>query len=141
MEDWKIKNSVLWLFIALTMVANTMLYFLLPGVIDKIRADEVLGFNLLQVPGILMIIAITYFWAPLVMAVLSVTLKDKANRWVNVILGIFYVGFMVFEVALAIMPAPYPYYARWPYATLMDISAAVAAILIVWYAWKSKQKA
>jgi len=142
MEDWKIKISVLWLFIAVTMVANTMLYFLLPGVIDKIRAGEVLGFNMLQVgPEILLIIAITYFWVPLVMAVLSLTLKDKANRWANVILGIFYVGFILLEFILTITTVTYPYGARWPYVILMDTSMFVAATLIVRYAWKSKLKA
>jgi cytochrome bd-type quinol oxidase subunit 2 len=124
------------------MVANTMLYFLLPGVIDKIRAGEVLGFNMLQVgTEILLLIAITYFWVPLVMAVLSLTLKDKANRWANVILGIFYVGFILFEFAITITTTMYPYGARWPYIILMDTSMVVAATLIVWYAWKSKQKA
>jgi len=142
LEDWKIKISVLWLFIAVTMVANTMLYFLVPGVIDKIRAGEVLGFNFLQVGHeILLIIAITYFWIPLVMAVLSLTLKDKANRWVNVILGIFYVGFILFEFIITTTTVTYPYGARWPYVILMDTSAFVAATLIVRYAWKSKQKA
>jgi hypothetical protein len=141
-EDWKIRNSVLWLFIAVTMVANTMLYFLLPGVVDKIRAGEVLGFNMLQVgTEILLIIAFTYFWVPLVMAVLSLTLKDKANRWANVILGIFYVGFILFEFIITITTVAYPYGARWPFVVLMDSSMVVAAVLIVWYACRSKQKA
>ena len=142
MEDWKIKVSVLWLFIAVTRVANMMLYFLIPGVIDKIRSGEVLGFNMLQVgTEILLIMAITYFWVPLVMAVLSLTLKDKANHWVNVILGIFYVGVILFELTVTITTVVEPYVTRRPFLALMDIPALVAPVLIVWYAWKSKRKA
>ena len=133
MEDWKLKNSVLWLFLAVTMVANTMLYFLVPGVIDEIRAGEIVGMPAGH--GLLLFMAITYFWVPLVMAVLSLTLKYKANRWANVILGIFYVGFILFELTMNVTTVAYPY------VMLMDISAVVAAALIVRYAWKSKQKA
>jgi len=115
------------------MVANTMLYFLVPGVIDEIRAGEIVGMPAGH--GLLLFMAITYFWVPLVMAVLSLTLMDKANRWVNVILGIFYVGFILFELTMNITTVAYPY------VMLMDISAVVAAALIVRYAWKSKQQA
>jgi len=82
----------------------------------------------------LLTMAITYFWVPLVMAVLSLTLKDKTNRWANVILGIFYVGFILFELTMNITTVAYPY------VMLMDTSAIVVAVLIIWYAWKSKQK-
>ena len=130
MDDWKIKISVLWLFIAVIMVANTMLYFLVPGVIDKIRVGEIVGMQAGH--ELLLIMAITYFWVPLVIAVLSLTLKDKTNRWANVILGIFYVGFILLELTMNITTVAYPY------VILLDISAVVAAALIARYAWKSK---
>ena len=110
------------------MSANTMLYFIVPGVIDEIRAGEIVG---MQVgPELLLVMAITYYWVPLVMAVLSLTLKDKANRWANIILGIFYAGFILFELIMNITTVAYPY------VILMDISAIVAAALIAWYAYK-----
>ena len=140
MEDWKIKVSVLWLFIAVTRVANMMLYFLIPGVIDKIRAGEVLGYSHVGLE-ILMMIAILYFWVPLGATGLSLTLKDKANHWVNVILGIFYVGVILFELTVTITTVVEPYVTRRPFLALMDIPALVAPVLIVWYAWKSKRKA
>ena len=43
MEDVKIKLAMLWLFVAVAMSANTILYFVVPGVIDEIRAGEVVG--------------------------------------------------------------------------------------------------
>jgi hypothetical protein len=69
------------------------------------------------------------------MAVLSLTLKDKANRWANIILGIFYAGFILFELIMNVRTVAYPY------VILMDISAVVVAALIARYAWKwSKQE-
>ena len=128
----KIKFAVLWLFVAVTMSSNTVLYFIVPGVIDEIRAGEVVGMQ--AGPELLLVMAITYFWVPLVMAVLSLTLKDKVNRWANITLGIFYAGFILFELTMNITTVAYPY------VILMDISAIVVAALIAWYAWKwSKQ--
>jgi hypothetical protein len=129
----KTKLAVLWLFVAVTMSANTILYFIVPGVIDEIRAGEVVGMQ--AGPELLLIMAMTYYWVPLVMAVLSLTLKDKVNRWANIILGIFYAGFILFELIMNITTVAYPY------VILMDISAIVVAALIAWYAWKwSKQE-
>lgn len=124
----KIKLAVLWLFVAVAMSANTILYFVVPGVIDEIRAGEIVGMQAGH--GLILVMAITYYWVPLVMAVLSLTLKDKANHWANIILGIFYAGFILFELAMNVTTVAYPY------VMLMDTSAVVAAALIVWYAWK-----
>ena len=124
----KTKLAVLWLFVAVTMSANTILYFIVPGVIDEIRAGEVVGMQ--AGPELLLVMAIMYYWGPLVMAVLSLTLKDKANRWANIILGIFYAGFILFELIMNIRTVAYPH------VILMDISAIVVAALIAWYAWK-----
>jgi uncharacterized membrane protein len=74
--------------------------------------------------------AILYFWIPLVMAVLSLTLKDKTNRWANIILGIVYIGFVLVELVSNILTAAYPY------AILMSTSALLVAALITWYAFK-----
>jgi len=57
-------------------------------------------------------------------------LKDKTNRWANIILGMFYAGFILIELISNIITVAYPY------VILMDISAVVAAALIAWYAWK-----
>jgi len=74
--------------------------------------------------------AITYYWVPLVMFVLSLTLKDKANHWANIILEIVYAGFILFDLIMNITTVAYPY------VILMDTSAIVVAALIAWYAWR-----
>ena len=130
MEDLKIKLAVFWLFIAVTMSANTILYFVVPGVIDEIRAGEIVG---MQAGAELILgMAVVYYWVPLVMAVLSLTLKDKANRLANIILGAFYAVFILFELTMNVTTVAYPY------AILMDVSVFAVAALIVWFAWKWK---
>jgi hypothetical protein len=130
LEDWKIKIAMLWLVSSVGALATMILEFYEPSVIDQIRSGEKGGMKI--GPEYLSLLAIIYL-VPLVMAFLSLTLKEKANRWVNIILGISYtviaiiisVGQLANLSALAILPA----------------SDAVFTALIVWYAWKSKQKA
>ena len=130
MEDFKIRLVVFWLFIAVAMSANTILYLIVPGVIDEIRAGEIVG---MQAGAELILgMAIAYFWVPLVMAVLSLTLKDKANRWANIILGAFYAVFVLFELIMNVTTVAYPY------TILMDGSVIAVAALILWNALKWK---
>ena len=130
LENLKIKLAVFWLFIAVTMSTNTILYFVVPGVMDDIRAGKIVG---MQAGAELILgMAIVYFWVPLVLAVLSLNLKDKANRWANIILGAFYAVFILFELTMNVTTVVYPY------AILMDVSVFAVAALIVWFAWKWK---
>ena len=130
MEDYKIRLAVFWLFIAVTMSANTILYLIVPGVIDEIRAGEIVGMQ--AGAGLILGMAIVYYWLPLIMAVLTLTLRDKANRWVNIIIGTFYAVFILFELTMIVTTVAYPY------AILMDVSVFAVAALIVWHAWKWK---
>ena len=124
------KLAVFWLFIAVAMSANTILYFVVPGVIDEIRAGEIVG---MQAGAELILgMAVVYYWVPLVLAVLSLTLKDKANRLANIILGAFYAVFILFELTMNVTTVAYPY------AILMHGSVFAVAAMIVWFAWKWK---
>jgi uncharacterized membrane protein HdeD (DUF308 family) len=86
-------------------------------------------------PEVLLVFAIV-FLIPLVLAFLSLTLKDSINRWVNITSGIV--------LAVFGLIGPVEYLAKQSvysaYVTLSGIVLFVASALIVWYAWKSKQK-
>ena len=130
MENLALKTrlAVLWLFVAVTMSANTLLYLLVPGVLDEIRAGTVVGMQ--AGSALLLTMAVMYYWVPLVMAVLSLTLKDRVNRWASIILGVFYAVFILFELFMNVTTVAYPY------VILMDTSAIIVAVLIAYYAWK-----
>jgi len=63
---------------------------------------------------------------PAVMVFLSVTLKPKVNRWVNIILGVLYtvvnIGNLIGET--------------WAYYIFFGVVEIAFIALIVWYAWK-----
>jgi len=135
MEDWKIKIAVLWLIYGGASFASFILGIFEPDVLQQfLTTGEVEGMTI--GPEILLIDAI-FLLVPLVMAFLSLTLKDSTNRWANIIVGI------VFAVLGLVSPIGYlaKQSAYVAYVTLIGIVGFVAAAMIVWFAWKSKQKA
>jgi hypothetical protein len=128
LNDLRIKLAACWFFIAGAMLANTLLYFVVPGVIDEIRAGVMVGMQ--TGPELILGMAIVYFGISLVMATISLTIKDKVNRLVNLILGGFYSVFVSVELTMNVSTVAYPY------AILMDVSMIAVAALIAWTAWK-----
>ena len=124
----KTKLAIFWLSVAVANSAIVTIAFMAPGVIDDIRAGQVLGAQIS--PDLLLLIAVTYFWIPLIMAVLSITLKNSINRWVNIIAGALYIVFVLNEFVSNIMIVAYYY------GVLMHVSELVVLALIAWHAWK-----
>jgi len=124
---------VLWLIYGGASLASAILGIFEQGMIEQIIAGEVEGMQL--IPELLLVFAITLL-VPLIMAFLSLTLKDSTNRWANIIVGIVFAG-------LGLL-GPIDYLARQSayiaYVTVIGIVGFVAAALIVWYAWKSKKE-
>jgi hypothetical protein len=134
LEDGKIKISVLWLFYAVAFLIVMSLGSLEPGVLQQfLDTGEIGGMKI--GPELLLLFAILML-VPLVMAFLSLTLKNSINRWVNIIVALV---FTVFQLVALIETSTLP--SVYTYAVLMELSKVVAPALIVWYAWKSKQKA
>jgi len=132
MEDWKIKIAVLWLIAEVASLASGLLGIFEPDLLAQfVLTGEIEGMKV--GPELLLFLAIL-FLVPLVMAFLSLTLKDSMNRWANIIVGIvWFVG--------GLIDLPKFLEKLYAYAILMWLASGVAIVLIVWYAWKSKQKA
>jgi len=86
----KTRLSVLWIFMAVAMSAHSVLAFM-----EKEMVEQMWGMEMGA--GMMLFMAI-FWWVPLVMAVLSVTLKDSANRWANMILGIVFTVLNIFHL-------------------------------------------
>ena len=125
MEDWKIKTAVLWSVFEFCVITTSL-------VLKSIPMETVAE----TTPGEILAIAISLLIPP-IMAFLSLTLKDSINRWANIITG------AVFAILVLADPIMYltEQSAYSAYVTLIGIVEFVAAALIVWFAWKSKQKA
>ena len=121
----KIKLSALWVAAMFCYLYADVKAFYMPGFIGGIIAGEVAGFQITQAfllgSAIIMVI-------PAVMVFLSLTLKAKANRRANIILGIVYTGVILITL---LMPG-----AGWAYYYVFAIVEVVLTLLIVWYALK-----
>jgi hypothetical protein len=124
MEVLKVKLSALW---AARMLSG------LQGDSTRLHDPEALkeliaGTSAVRVTNELLLIMSFLFAIPILMSFLSLTLKDKANRWANRSIGTFFVLFdLVFLVLLA-----------WPfsYETVWSVMYLVFTALVAWYAWK-----
>jgi len=111
----KTKLSVLWLFTEVAFVD----FSILAGM--ELGAKQA-GPEELLLSAIILLV-------PLVMAFLSLTLKDSTNRWANIIVGIVFASFMLIASGISLAQ-------RVTYSILMILSGLVATVLIVWYAYK-----
>ena len=130
MADLKIKLAVLWLFWILAFLVHMFLGLFEKGVIELIIAGEFSGIQITS--GSMLFFAI-FMLVPLAMAPISLILKDKVNRWANVVVGIVYTGLCVFD---SIGTAVSDISALSAYNILIYLAEIVASALIVWYAWK-----
>ena len=125
----KIKLSALWATVMFCYLYADVLGFYLPGIIEELIAGEVAGMQITQELllgfGILMVI-------PAVMVFLSLTLKYKANRWANIILGIVYTGVILITQLTTTVGALVAHF------VFFGIVEVVLTALIVWYAYKWK---
>ncbi|TRO52162.1 hypothetical protein E2P63_03985 [Candidatus Bathyarchaeota archaeon] len=124
LEDWKIKIAVLWIVLECGMFAVPLVEQHIPGYMDEVIPQTT--------PEAMILIAIIAMVVP-TMAFLSLTLKDSINRWLNILVSIFFIVTM----PISIIDFPTDYL---PSIIIIAIVEVVALVLIIWYAWKSKQK-
>jgi hypothetical protein len=119
----KIRLSILWIFIAVAGYRCTSFWD--EGIIDRIISGELSEY---MTAGMLLFVAV--FWLiPFLMAFLTVTLKDKPNRWGNIIIGIVFVILNIYHfIEHAMEPTAH--------SLIIVGGTVIAALLIVWYAWK-----
>ena len=124
---WKVRIAALWIICAVGFSAYMFLRIMEPGIIEGIISGQ---FGRSQISeGFLLYLAIFWF-IPWIMAFLSLTLKDSANRWTNFVLGILFVIFLIIGLIEQTTGGKSA-------AILVDyFLGIVAAALIAWYAWK-----
>ena len=119
----KMKLAALWVAMMLLYIYADILSLFRPGQIDEMIKGLMGPFPVTQrsllVASILMII-------PAVMVFLSLTLKPKIDRWVNITLGVIYT---VVNISNLIAET-------WAYYLFFGVIEIVITLLIVCYAWK-----
>ena len=123
----KIKLSALWVTLMFFYLYADVLSFYQPGFIEDIITGEVVG---IQINKLFLLGAAILLSIPSVMVFLSLTLKAKANRRANIILGIFHAGVLLTTMFI---PVEIETYAHHIFYLIVE---AVFIVLIVRYAWK-----
>jgi hypothetical protein len=119
----KLKLSALWVALMLIYIYADILSLFKVGAIEKMVEGFMGPFPVTQ--GSLLSASILMM-IPAVMVFLSLTLKSKVNRWVNIIIGLLYtfvsIGNLIGET--------------WAFYIFFGIVEIVLTILIVGFAWK-----
>jgi ABC-type antimicrobial peptide transport system permease subunit len=80
---WKLRITVLWIFVAVCQTAAMALLMFEPGVIRDMMAGKMLGADI-HSAGVQISTAL-YWLAPMALAYLTLVLKDTANRRTNAV--------------------------------------------------------
>ena len=121
----KIKLAALWVAVMFIYIYADIKTFFQTGFIEQLIAGEVEGVSITQA---FLFSAALLMSIPSVMIFLSMTLKPKLNRLVNIIVSIPHI---VLIIALQFMFADH--YAYYAYYNILEV---IFHLLIVWYAWK-----
>jgi hypothetical protein len=123
---YKVRISVLWLLEALCYVAYLEFVMASPGVLDQIKAGTISG---TPVSDAMLLFAVLLLII-MVMAILTLTLRYKLNRWLNIAAGAIYA---VLEfIATVSLPSSYPA-AVVLTSGFKVIFAALVALLAFWW--------
>ena len=124
----KIKLSALWIVLMFFYTYADILGFYAPGNIEELISGEIAGIQMTQgvLFGSALLMAI-----PSVMIFLSLALNAKADRLVNIIAGVVYLGVLGSTFLTRRNPAYYLFFAT---------GKAVLLGLIVWQAWQWPKK-
>ena len=120
----KIKLSVLWAALMFLFLYVDYFGLYVPGYLEDVIAGKMGPFPTTQVA---LLAATTFMIIPSLMVFLSLTLKPKANRWTNIIVGIL---FIVSQLSSNFVGEPWAYYI---FASIVEV---VLLSLIIGYAWK-----
>jgi hypothetical protein len=120
----KIKLAGLWVALMFFYLYRDVLGFMEPGHVEDLLAGELAGVRMTQAVllGSAVLMAI-----PSVMVFLSLALRAKANRWVDIVLGIVHIGILLSTFFVGQISALYAFYA---------VVEFLLMVLIVWHAWK-----
>jgi hypothetical protein len=121
LEDVQIKLSALWIVLMFVWQQGDVLRLYAGDVL----VGEDIGGELIS-PELMWLVGAIWMTIPVVMILLSLTLKYRANRWANTIVGIFFVVLNLLGLGT------YP----WGYDKFLIIVGLLFNVLIVWYAWK-----
>ena len=132
MLTWKLRISVLWIFLAICQAANMALFMLGPGVLRDLMAGQLWGYN--SHSAAVQINIALLFLVPAAMAYLTLVLNAAASRWTNAVVATISALFAL--STLISQPAGIS-----AGVNFVGIVGILVALLIIRYAWKGPREA
>ena len=93
--SFRTRVAVLWVAVAVALSGSMLLYLFMPGALEELLSGEVEGETLDDAMGFLIAGLVII---PLMMAAVTLLVRDRVNRYVNLIIGLAYGLFGVFAV-------------------------------------------
>ena len=118
--DLKAILSTLWVVIMFNMIFADILTLYIPELLQEV----VTGSTPVQITQKLMLGMAIIIEIPIAMIFLSRVLKDRANRWANIIAGVITILFVVVGGSLVL---------HYIFFAAIEV---VCLSLIIWHAWK-----
>ena len=122
----KVKLSGLWVAVVFLYIYVDYYSLFVPGVLEKM-IEGVVADTGIQITTEFLLSGLAFVMIPTLMIVLSLTLKAKANRWTNIIVGILQI---VVVLGSNFIGKPEAHYL---FGSGVEL---VLLLLIVWFAWK-----
>ena len=123
----KTKLAGLWIVLMFCYAYADILAHMRADILEELLTGTAGGISITQetlvASAILMVI-------PILMIFLSLALKTKANRWINIIVGTVYLAINLITMITT--------GGAWIYYYIFAVVEVVFSALIVWYAWKWK---
>jgi len=121
--DVKIKLGALWASFMFLYIYVDYFGLYMPGKIENILKGKIFVFEITQ--GFIMT-ALSLATIPMLMIFLSVILAAKANRLTNIVVAIFHIPYMLFNLVGE----------AWMHMIFAAIVEVFLLCLIIYYAWK-----
>ncbi|PJF29218.1 MAG: hypothetical protein CUN52_09515 [Phototrophicales bacterium] len=119
MVDVQIKLAFMW-------VVVTLIY-LYGDILRMVAGDMPLGeINGMKATPVMMFGISVLMFTPILMIVLTLTLDYNVNRWVNIIVAVFWILFNLVDIR--------SYFTR-PYDLFLIIVSMIINLLTIWWAW------
>lgn len=117
----KLKISALWIAVMFCYVYGDYIQIYVPGILAKAMQVKSSAETQMQFVAVAVLMVI-----PSVMVFLTLVLSPKVNRWLNIILSMFFI-FMLVATNLT---------ETWVFYLLLTAIEIVISMAIVWYAWQ-----